>query len=617
MYFEYNMHVLKENRRRLYEEIKKSSNLENNKEYKINSIKTKTNEYSLEIEKNNTLYRLNSKYNPLQEAKKWAEQYQIKNLDTVIVMFGMGNGIFVQELINNMEQENKIIIYEPSLSIFYHVMKYYNLEKIFEDDRVCIIIEEINNYDFPHILSSTLSWMNLYSKIECIHPNYDKIFEESYNDFTSTIQNNMFNNMVAKNTQGSLGKIILENGINNISYLKNSVSIWELKDDFPSDVPVIIVAAGPSLNKNVEQLKKAKGKSIIICVDRAYEIMLEHSIEPDFIALLDPTKSLKYCGNKKGFTIPLLCKLEGSPDILNNHDGKKIIYNCEEYYSAIYSMLGKKFESITTGGSVATASFAIAAKMGFEKIILVGQDLAYVDNLTHAGNINETKSVESNQIRLFVEDIEGNKIQTRHDWYNFLTWFESIILQLSEVEIIDATEGGAYIRGTQVMKLKDAIDKYCNKEFDCASLIKSKNPTFNEGDTLKIYNYIQAGQEELEEIKMTAKSCVRKCEKLIQNYYCNKANRNKKIFETITEENNKIVNKSVYSLVDQYVLSEQTDNIEELYFMTNNAKTDEIIAYKNAKKIYETIIEACEFILPKIENAIKTYKDTSAHDFPL
>lgn len=614
MLYEHNIHILKEYRNNLHKEILKSISYESENKLIINSIKTRTKEHALEINQDNVIYRLNSKYNPLQEAEKWAEQYRIKNLDTIVVMFGFGNGIFVKELIKKMNVDNKLIIYEPSLQIFNHTLYYYNIDEILKDSRVYIIIKGINDYDFPYLLSHALSWMNLYSQLECFHPSYDKLFEDSFTYFRKTIQDNMFSNIVDKNTRDSLGKIILENSINNISYLNNSISIWDLFIDIPKDIPVIIVAAGPSLEKNIEQLKKAKGKSIIICVDRAYEVMLEYSIEPDFVIILDASKPLKYCGNKKGFTTPLLCKLEASPEVLENHNGKKIIYNCEEYSNEMYNMLGKNFESIPSGGSVATAAFSVVAKMRFERIILVGQDLAYIDNLSHTGNVSESSINDNNLMKIFVKDINGNQIQTRHDWYSFLRWFENVILQMPEYDIIDATEGGAYINGTRIMSLNKVIDEYCIEEFNCDSIISNKVSTFNEEDIVAIYEYLKIGQNELEEIKRIAKVNVRNCEKLEQNLYNNKASHNKKILEKITEENIKIENMSIFKLVNQYVLSAETNNIEKLYFMTNNKRNDEIIAYQSTKKIYTAMIEACEFIFPKIDKIIKFYNELCNHD---
>lgn len=610
MYYEHNMQIIKDYRKFLYERLMSNIAPAFDNKIEISSILTRTKEYALEIEKDNIQYRLNSKYNPKQEAKKWAEQYQLKNLDTVIAMLGLGNGIFIRELIEKMDQDNRLIVYEPSLTIFKHVLQWYDIEDILKDSRVYIIIKGINDCEFPYLLSRTLSWLNLFSQIKCIHPGYEQLFKDDCQLFEQILQDNMFNNIVAKNTYAKMGKNVVDNTINNITYLENSISVWDLYDVLPKDVPAIIVAAGPSLNKNVEVLKEAKGKSIIFVVDRAYETLLDHNVEPDFVVTMDAIKPLKYCGNKKGFSAPLLCKLEGSPEIFENHNGKKIIYNCEDYNCSIFTKLEKKFNNIEVGGSVTTAAFSVCAKMGFKRIILIGLDLAYAGELTHAGSFNETVNNDSTLIKLFVDDINGNKISTRHDWYTFLRWFENVILQIPEYDIIDATEGGARIKGTRIMTLQEVVTEYCNIEVDCRSIIDNIQPTFNTNDIKNIYEYLKISRDDLVEIKNISRTTIKKCIKLKQTTNLlqrNVTSEKRRLLKNITSANQKIEEMPVFSLINQYILSTESDDVEKLYFMTNNEKTDESIAYESTEKIYNSMIEACDFIIPKIDMVIDYY----------
>ena len=42
---------------------------------------------------------------------------------------------------------------------------------------------------------------------------------------------------------------------------------------------------------------------------------------------------------------------------------------------------------------------------------------------------------------------------------------------LKDIDVIDATEGGALIRGTRLMKLSDVVDQYCNNDFELYFLL--------------------------------------------------------------------------------------------------------------------------------------------------
>lgn len=57
-------------------------------------------------------------------------------------------------------------------------------------------------------------------------------------------------------------------------------------------------------------------------------------------------------------------------------------------------MNGIPFSNVACGGSVACSAFSLVYKLGFSRIILVGQDLALTDNKTHAdGTFKEKMDV--------------------------------------------------------------------------------------------------------------------------------------------------------------------------------------------------------------------------------
>ncbi len=564
---------------------------------------------TLVVEKDGKKVRLNSQYSPIVEAHRWADQYAVKNLDTVFVMFGLGNGVFVKEIAKKLKEGNQLIVYEPSLSVFQHVMQEYDLEDIIKDEKIAIIIKEINEYEYPYIVSALLDWMNLYSKIECLHPGYDKLFPEEYDFFQGLLKDNTYKNLISKNTYALMGTPVVENLFRNLPYIKDAIAVWDLNDKFDKDIPVIVVAAGPSLNKNINMLKEAKGRSIIIAVDRAYETLKANEVEPDFLVVLDALKELKYCGNEE-FEIPLFCKLEASPHIMNAHKGRKIIYNCEEFVNKIYNKVGKTHVNILVGGSVTTAAFAIAATLGFKRIVFVGADMAYSGELSHAGAVQETSKRPKEEGGLYVEDIYGDKVKTRHDWYSFLRWFEAVIMQMEDYDVIDATEGGAKIKGTRIMTLKEVVELYCDKHIDCSALLLEVKPSFDREELHIIYEYLKTGQENLKEIRelsQEATQCIKDMVDQRERKSCKKTS--DKAMARIKEINEIIQAMPINSVVDHYVLGKETSKVNELYFMTTDKDMDEYIAFKNSLHVYASILEACDFILPRISTTVDYFNE--------
>lgn len=63
--------------------------------------------------------------------------------------------------------------------------------------------------------------------------------------------------------------------------------VGQLDGTIPNTIPAIVVSAGPSLNNNIMELKKAVGKAFIIAVDTAVKPLVKAGIIPDMFAMLD------------------------------------------------------------------------------------------------------------------------------------------------------------------------------------------------------------------------------------------------------------------------------------------------------------------------------------------
>lgn len=67
----------------------------------------------------------------------------------------------------------------------------------------------------------------------------------------------------------------------------------------------VLVAAGPSLDDNIEYLKDIKGKAFILAVDSAIRMCEEHHIKPDGFATIDPQKQEVLFENQTADETPL------------------------------------------------------------------------------------------------------------------------------------------------------------------------------------------------------------------------------------------------------------------------------------------------------------------------
>ena len=141
----------------------------------------------------------------------------------------------------------------------------------------------------------------------------------------------------------------------------------------------------------------------------------------------------------------------------------------------------------------------MCVKLGIKEIILVGQDLAYKDNKTHAGRQKKVEFNSKTDVEL--EGINGEIIRSRYDWHEFVMRYEDIISRYPDITVIDAKRYGAKIKGTKVMDLGLAIDKYCNKYHDIKLTNEDIKNTFSSEDIL-IVRFLQSN---LQHVQLKAK----------------------------------------------------------------------------------------------------------------
>ena len=108
--------------------------------------------------------------------------------------------------------------------------------------------------------------------------------------------------------------------------------------------------------------------------------------------------------------------------------------------------------------------------------------------------------------------VDGNyekKVPTRTDLYTFLNWYVETIRECKEHEkelrVINATEGGAKIEGTEVMTLKDAIAETCTKEINVTECLDTLTPMLDEKNSVWAHDYLLSIPKEFEKLKDEAR----------------------------------------------------------------------------------------------------------------
>ena len=538
------------------------------------------------VKKGEKVFYLNGKRDTQEAAKIWVETLGELPTNTPVFIMGVGNYFYLLELAERMKNKLTIIVYEPSLHIFVKFLETVPINKMMEKHLIVFWVDGLEGMD-TEALSKMMEKVIFYEKLpyakELLLPNYDVLFPKEMIAFLKLIQEQADEEIVQYNTKARFASVIGKNIISNLKYLCNAYKTTQLIEVIPRDIPGIVVAAGPSLNKNIRVLKKAKGRAFIIAVDTAIKPLLNEGIIPDMFAIVDGKKPLDLVEREEVKGIPLVTTLNAASDILDFHTGMKFFFNEGfTFADTILLRADKRWGGVNTGGSVATNAFSLLHKIGLERIILVGQDLAFTDKKSHAdGTFSDViEQVSDVSGFIMVEGNEGEKVPTTGSLKTYLDWYNQHIKGIRELNknfrVINATEGGAKIENTEIMTLEEAVARECKRQIDIQKCFEKLPPMLNEEDKQWAKEYLISIPEKLKKLAADASKTEKAYKKLER--MCNGKNFDRKEYLSILKRIKNLTYKmeinDAYQLIDVTMVEAQYIMRDEQYMYESNMEEE-------------------------------------------
>lgn len=444
---------------------------------------------------------LNSRYNAEYETELWVSD-RVDEVNRPYFIYGFSNGMAVNKFKQKISDKSVMIVYEPSFDIFYSVISSIDLTDIFEQSRIILYVKGINESYLKSSLGYIISFESIQKAKYIILRQYDILFYNEYKDYIDILRQTV-NTILADTVYYSHNSKMVQNVIaKNMKWLREFRTVNQYIDKMGENGIAIIVGAGPSLSKNIELLKQIKGKAFILATDSAVKKMAKHNIKPDAFMSIDSEKNgLEY--NDILINTPLIMDINVKPELVENNKSVKII---SAKNAILISQICEKLKillySAETGGSVSCSAFSVLKMWNFKKIVLIGHDFAYTDGMIHAEGIFENNNTKIKEEVRYVEDNDGNLIETGFDYEIYLHWFENEIEKWTDGEVINATEGGARVKGATVMTLQQVIDRYLKDKnmVDYETLMKNMPPVLDDMQYEKAKKFIIEKDKKIEEL---------------------------------------------------------------------------------------------------------------------
>lgn len=413
--------------------------------------------------------------------------YQV---DTAYVLVGLGNGSVLDYFLKHTNIDNEIICVEPDIEVFIKTMHFYKFTSQKERLRFYIFVNGINDRNLEGVFQSIVTPQRIpVTSIVTISSYYSNYYDE-VQKFNARFQKAAKWNTMNLNTKVFRGANAVENIIENLPILIKNSSIYDCVTSMKSykDRTAFIVGAGPSLDKNIDVLKRVKNKGIIIAADTAVKILLNHGIVPDMMVTIDAMKKKETFDDDRLNDIPILTGGEALNIAIKNHRSRIFFLTDLEYVRYFILKYDKPDIFFSTGGSVATSAMFFSYLVGFKRIVMVGMDLAMTKMKYHASDIYNEGTIDLNNPNIVeCESYDGAKVYSTLDLVAYAEWIEESLSKFRDSEVINATEGGLKIKGVENVTLDYAASLVENElEVDFSKALAEVPITFTNEEIQEI-----------------------------------------------------------------------------------------------------------------------------------
>lgn len=448
----------------------------------------------------------------------------------VMILLGVGLGETLAETLAASDAGTFILLVESNPVFFKKLLEGFDVAELISDPRVVISIGEDPVDAIMHRLEDEFGVFTR-SNFQVIKHGTAVACDSGYYQAVEKVlarQKQMAEgNLVSMNRLSSVWQ---ENIFSNLDAILRNPGIKHLFGRM-AGIPAVIVAAGPSLDKNCHWLLNARDSMLIICVDTALKTLLKNGVTPHIVVALDALlQNYYHLAGAERADYTLVVNPVTYPLILTECVGPMMITSYSEpMVQWLEQFTGDLGENLT-GGSVATAAFDLAIRMGCSPIILTGQDLAFTGNRTHsggganeefiynaAGEMSGAETLHNEAIsfenRGIVEGNLGHTLKSSVKMTTWRNWFEIRIAQKG-VDCINATEGGAAIVGAKPMCLPEVMLGYGRKHRDIDKIIAAARPVHLPADIAFIRQKMDALAAKARDIKKVCSLGIKEAEKL-------------------------------------------------------------------------------------------------------
>ncbi len=573
---------------------------------------------------------LHSLHNPQREAERMVEPLTERSLTVPVFLgLGMGYGPYTAWT-RHRERFFDLLVIESDLQVFCAALETMPLGGMLRDPRVhwavdadVVELRRLIRRLLPGIMSTGLSLME--------NRGADQISGNYYEQVAALIQNTLRHTASEFTYMAQNGPLLQLNVWRNFPFMLGQPGLRDAAGSWAGR-PGILVGAGPSLTKNVDQLAEIRDEVLIVCVDTAYRVLEARKIEPHIVVATDPTQleaehfqNLTLQGN------PLLAFDPEVFQILPREiPWRKLVLNLEKSDTTRWmEETAGPWGLYDKGGSVAHTAWSILETLGADPVILMGMDLAFPPGggTTHAEGTALSRPLEAiadqSQDALlgphaatdeslkeelkWVPGILGGNVPTSPIMALYIHTFQELFSRGGR-RMIDATEGGALKQGTEIKSLSQALaglGQVEQSQQSPSAALANLREYAQENDTATIARAVEEIAEQLAGGVRSAEEAITQSHEL-----AGRMNQGKRVYERPEWLEMEKTFQEIYRNPAVKIALEQALFSVTYFFAQKEDPAQVSVRYEKYQKYFTTLVETGRQFLPLLEETAQRIRMT-------
>lgn len=559
---------------------------------------------------------IHSKYDPLREAETLIGKYrqQIEDGDVHVIFYGIGLGYHVSvfcELYPNVA----FSVFEPVPEMLECYLSNKDLSDLSVKSLKDLVLGDSEEETLRFLQHHLRKMAKRVVLIEL--PSHLRAFPKQYEKWSSLLKRTARDRRSSIRTNFAFQKRWTINAMLNFKAILETPNILQEKRGAFQGIPALLVAAGPSLDDEIKNLRyiKENGLAYIFSVGSAINALLHHGIKPDAACTYDPTPKNKVVFERvveQGISdIPLIFGSTVGFETLRDYPGPMYhMITSQDTVSPFYLRPydGEELSRVSDAPSIAVVTVQLLHQLGFSPIILVGQNLAYRADSEYASGI-EYHSEKLGEAQLAkavtVKDVYGNNVYTSESLNRMRLALEAVIRDATGIEVINTTKGGAHIEGTEFEELQQVVNRVLRQKVVQQDWLPSNKGLYDKHFLLQQAEAMQIAQQELRRLLRELRAILDKVDGLARNNNFQQAER------TYTEVDASFERIKANAFFKSFVLPMNRLSHESLVDHLNGIRSErnQVRKAKRVLKAFERFLRVCEAELITVEPFFKALNE--------